>query len=126
MIDVDKHVACWRDGAREEWELAVDLINEGRVRHALFFAHLTLEKILKAHVVKATGDVAPRTHNLISLFELTTLTTSSEQLRFLDQMNRYNIEGRYPDLLDPVPSPEDARDIMSRAEEIYQWLTRQL
>jgi len=60
VIDIDHQVAHWRDGAREEWEVAADLIEKGRVRHALFFTHLAVEKALKAHLCRHTGDLAPR------------------------------------------------------------------
>ncbi|NCO95976.1 MAG: HEPN domain-containing protein, partial [Armatimonadetes bacterium] len=53
MIDVEKQVAYWRDGAKEDWEVAQELVDRGRTRHGLFFGHLALEKLLKAHVCRA-------------------------------------------------------------------------
>lgn len=60
MIDLEKQVAYWRDGAVEDWQVAVELVNLGRTRHGLFFAHLALKKLLKAHLCRATADLAPQ------------------------------------------------------------------
>jgi HEPN domain-containing protein len=64
MIDISKQIAYWQSGAKEDWDATQDLIKKGRVRHGLFFAHLALEKILKALVCQQTQALAPRTHNL--------------------------------------------------------------
>jgi HEPN domain-containing protein len=60
MVDVRKQVSFWREGAIEDWAVAGELIATGHSRHGLFFAHLALEKLLKACIVKQTGDLAPR------------------------------------------------------------------
>lgn len=126
MINVEKQIAYWRDGAAEDWEIAQELLVSKRVRHSLFFAHLTLEKLLKAHVCHHTRDLAPRLHNLVRLAELAALSVGQHQIDVLAEMNAFNIEGRYPDLLMPPPSLEEARGYLRRAEEVYQWLMNQL
>ncbi|RLC68660.1 MAG: DNA-binding protein [Chloroflexi bacterium] len=126
MIDIEKQVAYWRNGAAEDWEVAQELIGSGRVRHGLFFAHLTLEKLLKAHVCRHTQDLAPRLHNLVRLAELAALPLSQAQIDILAEMNAFNIEGRYPDSLIPPPSQSEAREYLRRVEEVYRWLMNQL
>jgi len=126
MIDAEKQIAYWRDGAAEDWEIAQELLTSKRVRHGLFFAHLSLEKLLKAHVCCHTRDLAPRLHNLVRLAELAALPLSQHRIDVLAEMNAFNIEGRYPDLLMPPPSLEEANDYLRRAEEVYQWLMKQL
>jgi len=126
MIDIEKQVAYWRNGAAEDWEVAQELIGSGRVRHGLFFAHLTLEKLLKAHVCRHTQDLAPRLHNLVRLAELAALPLGQAQIDILAEMNAFNIEGRYPDSLIPPPSQSEAREYLRRVEEVYRWLMNQL
>jgi HEPN domain-containing protein len=75
------------------------LVNSGRTRHGLFFAHLALEKILKAVVCKQTNDMAPRLHNLVRLYELAALPVDTAKIEILAEMNAFNIEGRYPESL---------------------------
>jgi HEPN domain-containing protein len=122
MIDVDKQIAFWREGAEEDWGVAYDLVDRTRVRHGLFFAHLALEKALKALVCRKTRDIAPRLHNLVRLAEVAGLKLQPSQLDVLAEMNSFNIEGRYPDSLSAPPSLLEARGYLKKAEEVFQWL----
>jgi len=126
MIDIQKQIEHWHSGAIEDWEVAQDLISRNNIRHGLFFAHLALEKLLKAHVCRHMQDLAPRIHNLSRLAELAALSLSQTQKDILADMNAFNLEGRYPDLLIPSPSKNEAEGYMNRAEEVYQWLSNQL
>ncbi len=126
MINIEKQVAYWRDGAAEDWEIAQELIERGRTRHGLFFVHLSLEKLLKAHVCRHTQDLAPRLHNLVRLAELAALPLSQAQVDVLAEINAFHIEGRYPDVLIPPPSQDEAEGYLRRAQEIYRWLMKRL
>ena len=74
----------------EDWEVAQDLLKHRRTRHGLFFVHLALEKLLKAHVCHSTNDLAPRLHNLIRLAGLAKLTLTQAQLDILADINTFN------------------------------------
>jgi len=126
MIDIEKHVIYLRNGAAEDWSVATELVSSGRGRHGLFFAHLSLEKIIKALICRHTQDIAPRIHNLVKLAETAGLSLNQKQIDMPAEMNAFNIEGRYPDSLISPPSPVEAQDYLSRAGEVYQWLIRQL
>ena len=52
MFNIQKQIDYWRNRAMEDYEVAKNPIDQKKVRHGLFFAHLALEKMLKAHVVK--------------------------------------------------------------------------
>jgi HEPN domain-containing protein len=123
MIDIDRQVAYWRDSAQEDWAVAQELVDSGRTRHGLFFAHLALEKALKAHVCRQTCDLAPRIHNLVRLAELAGVHPRQEQIDVLAEMNAFNIEGRYPEALMPPPTLAQAQMYMARAEDVFRWLT---
>ncbi|MBW1676275.1 MAG: HEPN domain-containing protein [Deltaproteobacteria bacterium] len=122
MIDIDKQISFWRNSAEEDLAVARDLVDRNRIRHGLFFAHLALEKALKAHVCCVTQDIAPRLHNLVRLAELAELDIQPAQMDILAEMNSFNIEGRYPDTLSPPPSQEEAQHYMTQGEEVFQWL----
>ena len=126
MIDIDKQVTYWRNGAIEDWEVAQELVSKGRGRHGLFFAHLAIEKLMKAHVCRHTQDLAPRIHNLVRLAEMAALSLNQTQIDIIAEMNAFSIEGRYPDSLISPLSQGEAQDYLSRAEEVYQWLMNQL
>ncbi len=121
MVDIATQISYWRAGAEEDWAVARELLDRGRVRHGLFLAHLALEKVLKAHVCRQTGDLAPRIHNLVRLAELAAIGLHQEQLDLLADMNAFNVEGRYPGLLAP-PTPGEARGYVHRAEGVFLWL----
>jgi HEPN domain-containing protein len=125
MIDIDTQVTYWRNGSDEDWQVAQELVDLDRTRHGLFFAHLALEKILKAHVCRATGELAPKIHNLLRLAELTKLPISNRQRAILGRFNQYQLEGCYPDRL-PKPIPKKrAKAALKEGEEIREWLKKQ-
>ena len=126
MIDIEKQIDYWRNGANEDWEVAQELVERGRTRHGVLFAHVALEKAIKADVCRQTRDLAPRIHNLVRLAELSGIPARIEQMKVLAEMNVFNIEGRYPNSLSPPPKQAEARAYLSRAGEVFQWLMSQL
>lgn len=126
MIDIPKQIQYWRSGAVEDWDVAVELIDAGRTRHGLFFAHLALEKMLKAHVCRTIKDLPPRIHTLLRLVERTDLAVSEKQRLFLARFDRYQLAGRYPDMWSVAPDTETARRELEEAQEVFTWLNQQL
>jgi HEPN domain-containing protein len=122
MIDIKKQIVHWRNSAEEDWNVAQDLVSRGKIRHGLFFAHLTLEKMIKAHVCKATGELASKIHNLVRLSQIAGLKLSEDQIDLLAEVSEFNIEGRYPEMLLPPPSREEADGYMLRMEEMLRCL----
>ncbi len=51
-MDIKKQIEYWKNGAINDIDTAELLINNGKYLHGLFFCHLVIEKIIKAHVVK--------------------------------------------------------------------------
>jgi len=125
-MDVQKQIEYWRKGGEEDFEAARSLLEKGHPRHALFFAHLAVEKLLKAHVTRQTAEVPPRIHNLIRLAEIAQLTLRPEQAKFLRGFGLYQLEGRYPDADQATLDPETARKKLSLTEEMLEWLKAQL
>lgn len=106
--------------------VAQELQEKRRFRHALFLAHLAIEKMLKAHVTRATSSPPPKIHNLNRLAELAQLGLDADRDACLRSLNVYQIEGRYPDsLLTPISGPIAESD-MAAAREMVQWLNTQL
>ena len=96
-MDIQKQIDYWRNGSEEDVAAAQSLREKGHWRHALFFAHLALEKMIKAHVVKQTGQHPPKIHNLIRLAEIAKIELETEKDQFLRSFGAYQLEGRYPD-----------------------------
>lgn len=126
MVNIRKHIAYWEKGSEEDLKAAADMLKKRHIRHALFFAHLSLEKLLKAFVCVHTGDLAPRIHNLVRLAELSAIQFFPDHLDILAEINSFNIEGRYPESLSKAPTPTEARKYFSKTKEIFAWLKNQL
>jgi HEPN domain-containing protein len=87
----------WRKTAEHDYDTMCVLFKTKRYSDCLFFGHIILEKILKAHVVKTTGQQPPYIHNLTKLHEVAELNLNEKQLDFLDAVNDFNIRARYPE-----------------------------
>ena len=93
----NKQIDYWKNGAVNDLETAELLISGKKYIEGLFFCHLTIEKIFKALVVGKTNQLAPKTHNLNYLYELSGVKASDEDTSFLSVLMKYQLEGRYPD-----------------------------
>lgn len=125
-IDVDKYVAHWRKNALESWDDASYLINGGRVSLGLFAAHLSIEKAIKAHVIKKTEKLPPKIHDLLRLAQIGQVVLSPTQADFLSKMNLYQMQGRYADDAFQLPSLQKAREYIQQTKEMIGWLISQL
>ncbi len=86
--------------SEEDWISAKSLLNTGRYVHSLFFAHLTLEKLCKAIWIQDNVvNIPPKIHNHIKLLSETNASLSTDQLEYLLEINKFQIEGRYPDFV---------------------------
>ena len=123
-MDVEKHIRYWKESAAEDWQAAMSLIEKGHLRHDMFFIHLSIEKRLKAAYVAGTGEPAPRSHDLQRLARDAGLQVDKDRANGLARINRFCLEGRYPnDWLAPM-NADQADEIVSLAEELKIWLTQ--
>jgi HEPN domain-containing protein len=99
--------------------------NGQRIQFGLFFVHLTLEKIIKAHVWRIRRKRPPKIHNLIRLAEIAELPLDVKNKQVLAEINEFKIEGRYSDVLGPPISLQDARGYLRRAKGTFEWLKNQ-
>ena len=129
-MDKKEHIDFWFHSALRDWEVVNDLVASGRYMYALFFAHLVVEKLLKAHWVKKhIENVPPRVHNLSSLYEQTDLELSEVIKDELPVISTWNIETRYQDYKDrfyQVATLQYTRKKLVIVKEIMEWLIRAL
>ena len=116
----------WISGADDDLTTAGLLIREERTLHGLFFCHLVIEKAIKAHVVKNTGEVAPKSHNLIYLSEKAGLIFDEEIEIFLGILMKYQLQGRYPDYNPVLPDSMKVNDYFNQTKNLLQWLRERL
>jgi len=111
--------------AREDLDAAQDLLEAGKPRHGMFYAHLAIEKVLKALVVKATGSAPPRIHDLKRLAKLAGLSIDEQTEQFFGAMNYYQIASRYLEARGHEIHASTATRDLRRAKELFECLTSQ-
>lgn len=126
MIDPEKQIEYWKAGAFDDLETAKVLIDKNRLLHGLFFCHLVIEKAIKAHVVKQTKELAPRSHNLIYLSEKAKLIFSEDKEIFLGILMKYQLQGRSPDYNPNIPDKSKVTDYLIQTENLVKWLEAKL
>jgi HEPN domain-containing protein len=123
-------IAHWVTMAGRDWVSVQALMKAGQFMHALFFSHLVIEKLLKAHWV--TGNLEnepPRIHDLEYLYNQTELNLSAEQVDLLSVMNAWNLEGRYQDYRDKFfkkATQTYAEEKIKQVDELRLWLLSNL
>ena len=100
MMTKQQHIDYWVNTAAEDWITVEILFDTKRYSHCLFWAHLVLEKLAKAHWVKnCEGNVPPKIHHLTKLLEQANVDLGEEKMKFLYHYNTFQLSGRYPDYL---------------------------
>lgn len=126
MINIEKQIEYWIAGASNDLDTAKILIERNRLLHGLFFCHLVIEKGIKAHVVRQTQDIAPRSHNLIFLSEKAKLELIEEDEIFIGILMKYQLQGRYPDYNPIIPLKSKVNDYLNKTEKLLTWLKEKL
>jgi HEPN domain-containing protein len=96
---------------------------------ALFIGHLVIERLLKALIVKKTGNHAPLTHDLRRLAKLAELDLATEQKRYLDTITTFNLNARYDDYKKDFYkkcTAEYAQEWISNIEILRGWIKEML
>ncbi len=123
----EEHVKYWRESAYHDLESAEIIFNSGRYDWCLFVGHLALEKMLKALFVdRNDNNMPPKIHNLVRLAELSKIELNDEQKFFLDKINDFNIQTRYPDYkleFYKRCDAEYASGHLSKIKEFYTWFS---
>jgi HEPN domain-containing protein len=126
MIDIKKQIDYWIKGAEDDLITADLLIKEKRILHGLFFCHLVIEKAIKAHVVKTSEEVPPRSHNLIYLSEKADMEFDEETEIFLGILMKYQLQGRYPDYNPVLPDILKVNEYFEKTKTLLKWLKEKL
>ena len=125
-----EHINYWKETALMDWSSSEDLFKTNHYLQALFFAHLSLEKICKAiWILHNETNHPPRIHNLVYLLRQTKIEITNEQLDFLLVFNDFQLEGRYPDYKLKIYKSCDAittQNLLEKANKIKIWLLNNL
>jgi len=80
-MDKNGHISYWKKSFFKSWIVSNHLFEKSDFVESLFFAHLAVEKLIKAHWVKDNvKNIPPRTHNIRWLVEQTALKLTPDQI----------------------------------------------
>ena len=122
---MEKDVKYWIDLSKYDIDTAKAMLDSGRYLYVLFTCQQSIEKMLKALVVKNTKSFPPKVHDLVRLVKLAEVDVESEQKEFLAKLNYYYLETRYPSELSEI-SKQIKKDIAihfyNNTKKILKWL----
>ena len=122
----EEHIQFWLESAAHDLDAAESLFATGKYDWCLFLGHLVLEKTLKAILARKQSEkMPPKTHNLVKLAEKSLLELTDNQKIFLDEVNDFNLEIRYPDYKKAFYlhcTREYTTEYFNKIKEFYQWL----
>lgn len=125
-MEINEHIRYWLNSADHDLDTAESLFSAGKFDWCLFLGHLVLEKGLKAFYVKDNQNrMPPKTHNLVKLAEKTTIPLNDELKLFLDEVNDFNLEVRYPEYRQEFYkscTKEFAEEYFDKIKEQYKWI----
>jgi HEPN domain-containing protein len=130
MMTKEEHIEYWVDTAEYDWGGIEGDFEPKKYVHCLLWAHLTLEQLDKANWVKTHPDnIPPRVHNIVWLLNQSNIDLGEETMRFLENFNDFQLEGRYPDYTKKIYkrcTKEYTREQLDKVEEVRQCLLRML
>lgn len=129
-LNKSEHIKYWKVTAADDWRAVQQLFKGRNYIQSLFFAHLVLEKLLKAYWVKDNvSNHPPKTPNLILLNKQTKLNLSETDLQFLASMNDFQLEGRYPDYSNKLFKTyklKQTKEVLIKIEDLGKCLLKNL
>ena len=122
-------IKYWVKTADQDWKVANHLFEKKDYSYALFFGHLTIEKILKAIFTDKKDKTPPFSHNLVYLAEKADLELNDESLELLEEISDFNLEARYPDdkfSFYKKSTMEFTKNKLKQIERLKKWLLQKL
>ncbi len=130
MKTKQEHIDFWIEQAKDDWIVVEILFKGKKYLQALFFAHLVIEKVCKGLWIKHNKEnVPPRTHNLNFLLSSANTKLSDDRSEFLLSLNRFQLEGRYPDYLTnmhKICNKQFTEAMLNKTKELKLWLLEKL
>lgn len=126
LVTKQDYITYWKTTAEKDWIAVEHLFEKGDYLHSLFFAHLVLEKLMKAHWVKDNQGTVP---HLVYLLGQTQLSLPAPFPALLVQMNQFQMSSRYPDyqfLMYKIATKTYTQTVLKQVEQLKTWLEKTL
>jgi HEPN domain-containing protein len=120
-------IKYWLEISQYDLDTAKAMLDARKYLYVLFTCQQSIEKLLKAFVIKATKEFPPKTHNLIKLADIAGMTFSAEEKDFLEKLGYYYIETRYPETKAKMAeglNKETATNFYAKTKELWNKLQK--
>ena len=99
MLSKIDHINYWLSTSEEDWDRAMFMYEKKDYVFCLFCVHLCIEKLSKALWVKENpnNNHPPRIPDVKHILADTSFMPDAAPRFFIDNLQRYQLEGRYPD-----------------------------
>lgn len=124
-MNISEQIQYWFELSDDDIIVAESIFQSKHYLWCLFICHLSVEKTLKGLYVQNCLEMPPKIHDLVKLAKSSKLEISEVDLRFLNELNRFNIEGRYPEYknnLKTIADLEYTSNKLIKTKEILKWL----
>lgn len=105
------------------------MLNSSRYLYVLFCCQQAVEKMIKALIAERTGEMPPRSHNLVELASCAGLNADQDRMALMRDLVRYYIETRYPDQIAELArgvTREKSARVLEKTEAMLEWLSSML
>jgi len=120
-----KSVCNWIAGADYDLETAKHMLKTKRYIYVVFMCHLSLEKMIKAHVELKEDKFPPKIHDLVKLSIRAKLDIPDDLNDVIVDLNKESIPTRYPEDLQRSLAQYTQKycsTLVRQTEATLQWL----
>ncbi len=125
-----EHINYWSFQVENDFKASEVLCLATYYAQSLFWAHLSLEKLLKALWIKNNvTNTPPFVHNLLRIALETECEFNENELEFFTEMNLFQIKGRYPDYaenLENIITKEIAEEYLLKSKNMILCIREKL
>jgi HEPN domain-containing protein len=124
-----KAVDNWLTSSEYDIKTAQALLKSRRYIYVIFMCHLSVEKALKALVVKRLKKVAPKTHDLLYLASLAGVKIPKDHESIMAHLNEASVPTRYPEDISRLVKSYNKRAAeryLRETKDLLKWLRAQI
>ena len=119
------HIDYWLECAAGDWH-ATQSLTASSSRHALVFAHWTLEKLSKALWVQHNQNIPPTTDTVATILADTSFPLTPAQRRFTQHLEAAHDNVLEPDPEHPLQLQETTQELLDQAVALRELLLEAL
>lgn len=127
MAGMSEEFNLWLTKAKESLDDAVASLSNHRYSLTAFCCQQSLEKLLKAAIIKLKNQRPRKIHDLLPLLRESGLKITEEKVTEITKISKFYFLVRYPDLNKKFfATPKVAQTTLKKTKEIFSWIEKKL